>query len=648
MLRIYEDPDDRLGTVVQINCLANREAGVIVGHAPPSGLREALPQDLLLALGHRESAKRWPRTAGPAWTLARAWMAGFQVSHLIIYGAWRLTEKLVEMLREIAAVDGVDVNLVTLATMSDRLPSQLASLPADPVNVLLDGVGVPRPVADRASPGVGVRLPDGLPPLPPADITCFRTECEGCIDDRELWLQFVESFDSLTDSLSRQIGDASSADGLLELLEQQLRQARGNNEVLVRVRAFQIAALLEEWHVQIPLRDVGLATAMALNTDTANHPDWPLAANIEPQAQAIAALALATRRASEQLSAATIGDVDANAKTFDGEPIAPALRPAIRAQTWMQARRGMGEADPLFCTKNGKPLRVNAIRGVLDEISPEAFRASALGPTRLGRRLAQLVEITHVAADSELGGDDRATCGLLPSASYRSWVRENGGSTLNGDTGLPDGHGQDSGLDAPRAYRQAMEIATGFAEPPRWPSNRRSSALGAREHLDADSARLHSVLLQAGGGADRLSLLHGLQWSAQHLHTAERTLRTNLSGTAEVLAATVDGRLEVRVRTDPVTDAALAKVRRRDDCDRGLSPVGSRLLLQLLIGPREGVFIDRIELPPDIAQAAIEELHQRQLISTSANEGWIRLAPIARLNLRAWERERLPATFDFA
>ncbi|MEJ7786751.1 MAG: hypothetical protein WKF96_18265, partial [Solirubrobacteraceae bacterium] len=505
MLRIYEDPDDRLGTVVQINCLANREAGVIVGHAPPPGLREALPQDLLLGLGHRESAKLWPRTAGPAWTLARAWMAGFQVGHLIIYGAWRLTDRLVEILREIAAVDGVVVSLVNLATMRERLPPTLAGLRVDPVSLLLDEVHASRLSVDCRSPGDGVRIPDTLPPLPPADITCFRTECQGCVEDRELWLRFAEFFDSLTDTLSRQIGDAQSVDRILELLEEQLRQARGGNEVLVRVRAFQIAALLTGWHVRVPLRDVGLASAMALNTATANHQDWPLAANVEPQAQAIAALALATRRAVEQLSAATMGDIDVEIETFDDQPIAPALRPAIRAQIWMQRRRGRGEADPLFCTKNGKPLRVNTIRGVLDQISPVAYNASDLGPRRFARRLTELVGITRVAGPVDLGCDDeRAHRGLLPSASYRDWARVNGGSNLNSDTGLPDGVSPDSGLGAPcpRGCRQAMEVATGFTSPALWPGNRLFSALRAREHRDADGARLHSLLLQAGGGAD--------------------------------------------------------------------------------------------------------------------------------------------------
>jgi hypothetical protein len=397
-----------------------------------------------------------------------------------------------------------------------------------------------------------------------------------------------------------------------------------------------MAALLTGWHVRVPLRDVGLASAMALNTATANHQDWPLAANVEPQAQAIAALALATRRAVEQLSAATMGDIDLEIETFDDQPIAPALRPAIRAQIWMQRRRGRGEADPLFCTKNGKPLRVNTIRGVLDQISPVAYNASDLGPRRFGRRLTELVGITRVAGPVDLGCDDeRAHRGLLPSASYRDWARVNGGSNLNSDTGLPDGVSPDSGLGAPRGCRQAMEVATGFTSPALWPGNRLFSALRAREHRDAD-------------GADRLSLLKGLNWSALHLHTAERTLRRNLSGTAEVLAATVDGRLELRVRTDRETDGALAKVRKRDDCDRGLSALGSRLLLELLMGPREGVDIDELKLSPDLAQAAIEELHQRQLVSTSANEGWIRLEPRARANLRAWEREKLPGTVDCA
>ncbi|MEJ7785751.1 MAG: hypothetical protein WKF96_13175 [Solirubrobacteraceae bacterium] len=649
MLRLFEDADDRLGTVVQINCLANRQSGVIVGHAPPPGLRETLPQDLLLALGHRESARGWPRTAGPAWTLARAWMAGFQVGHLIIYGAWRLNDQLVATLSEVARADDVDVSLVNLATMRESLPAMLAGLPVDSVDTLIGEVAACCPPVDRQPPSTRVVLPEGLPPLPPADITCFKAECKGCIEDQELWFKFVQTLDALTDLAARELGETNSEDQVLRLLEEQLRQARDSNDVLVGVRAFQIAALTCGWHVRVPLRDVGFAIAMALNTAVANHQEWPLAPNVDPPAQALAALALGTRRSLEELSAVKIGDVGGRGHTLRDERIAPALRPAIRAQIWMQRTRGRSEVDLLFSTRSGTPMRLHTMRGVLDAISPAAFNASHLGPTRLHGRLAQIVDVTRVASDAVASGSDHeARRGLLPSAQYRNWVRTNGGSHLTANSGLPDVHSADALADSARGFRQAIEVATGFRDSPPWPSNRVFSAQRAHEHLDADGARLHSVLLQTGGGADRLSLLQGLHWSAQRLHTAERTLRTNLSGTAEILATTLDGRLELRVRTDRFADVAVEKIRKRDDCDRGLSAVAARLLLVLLDGSREGVAIDAIQLPHDVAQAAIEELDQRRLIQISANEGWIRLAGGLRTNLRGWEREPMPAAMDFA
>ena len=126
----------------------------------------------------------------------------------------------------------------------------------------------------------------------------------------------------------------------------------------------------------------------------------------------------------------------------------------------------------------------------------------------------------------------------------------------------------------------ANEAAIGFSNPPAWPSSFRSAAFRERrvdEHLAADGARLHSVLLQTGGGADRLGLLRGLRWSAERLHTAESTLRQQLSRTAEILAATLDGRLELRVRSDPETTPAGERILKLADRDHGLSPAGARL-----------------------------------------------------------------------
>lgn len=646
MLRVFEDPDDRLGTVVQINCLADRQAGVLVGHAAPRGLGAALPQDLLLALGHRDSARNWPGSSAAAWVLARAWMAGFQIGQLVVYGAWRLTDKLAATLSEIASVDGIDVSVVNLATMRPRLPCALAGLPVEPVTTLVDGAARSSRSTDRTVPRLPTPLPAGLPPLPPADFTCFRSECMGCIEGVGLWLLFRRAFDSLIDAALRRLGDADSPERVLDVLEEQLRQARDSNELLAGVRAFQVAALRSGWHVQIPLRDAALAIAMALNTATADH-EWPLASDARPQPQALAALAWATRRSAAELSAVTIGDIDPRCETCAGQRIDPTMRPPIRAQIWMQRHRARSDRDPLFCTSNGRRLRAHAIQVVLDSTAPTAFNTTELGPGTVRRSLAQIVDITRVATDpAEFDWSDERPWALLPSARYADWAIANGGSDFLERTGLPRGY--ELLANNGRGFAQAVSAATGFPSPPHWPRSDRSPTSRqrrTREHDRADAARLHSVLLQTGWGADRLSLIHGLDWSAERLHTAERTLREQLRGTAEILASTLDGRLELRVRSDDETAPAVQKILKRDHGDRGLSPTGARLLLELLGRPQHGVSLDDIQMPRDIAQAAIEELRQRRLIDI-ANHAWISLAQGVRSNLAGWEREPMPATHD--
>jgi hypothetical protein len=124
-IRLFEDPDDRLSTVVQINCLASRDRGVLVGHVPPGQHGAKLPQDLLVAMGHSPAAGDWPRSATTGWRAARAWMAGFEITELILYGAWRIKSPLARILADIARDDGIRVSLVTLASMERRLPAEL-------------------------------------------------------------------------------------------------------------------------------------------------------------------------------------------------------------------------------------------------------------------------------------------------------------------------------------------------------------------------------------------------------------------------------------------------------------------------------------------------------------------------------------------
>ena len=286
----------------------------------------------------------------------------------------------------------------------------------------------------------------------------------------------------------------------------------------------------------------------------------------------------------------------------------------------------------------------NPIQAVLDAAAPTAFNTTELGPSTVRRSLDRIVTITRVAMDSTAAEWVESSRALLPSASYIDWALANGGLDFLESTGLP--RGDELLANNGRGFARAVEAATGVPRQPGWPrGNRNPDVLEPRtvEHDRADAARLHSVLLQTGWGADRLSLIDGLEWSAQRLHTAEQTLRTQLSGTAEVLAATLDGRLELRVRSDAETAPAVHKILKRGHRDRDVSPAGARLLFELLRRPQRGVSLDDIDMPRDSAQAAIQELHQLRLIAVS-NHARVSLAQGVRSNLGGWEREPTPAS----
>lgn len=234
----------------------------------------------------------------------------------------------------------------------------------------------------------------------------------------------------------------------------------------------------------------------------------------------------------------------------------------------------------------------------------------------------------------------------LPSADYWDWALTHGGGALQDRTGLPDPGSEDVLARRAQGFVMATEAATGFSNPPAWPSSFRSAAFRERrvdEYLALGAARLHSVLLQTGGGADRLSLIHGLRWSADRLHAAESTLREQLSRTAEILAATLDGRLELRVRSDDESTPAVERILKRGDRDHGLSPAGARLLFELLEGPRIGIAIDEIQMPSEAAHAAIRELRQRGLIDVQ-QQALVALVGGVRTNLWGWEREPMRGT----
>jgi hypothetical protein len=347
----------------------------------------------------------------------------------------------------------------------------------------------------------------------------------------------------------------------------------------------------------------------------ANHRVWPWLTQADPKIQAMAALAWGTMCTSQEIAAATIGDIDAGCLAFKGNVLDPAMPPPIRAQIWLVRARHRGDSrDPLLPTRNGCHHRPKAISDILDAHQPTAFNATELGPTALRRSLCEIVVVHRLRGDANISGSTAARRTLLPSAQYWDWTfTHGGGARLQSLSGLPHD------ADGPRVrygngYRRAIQHATGSDEPPRWPPNDGWVAPGEAPDHAADAVRLHSVLLGVGGGADRHGIVRGLSWSLERLYEAEKVLRDHLQPTAEILAATLDGRLELRRQCDEATARAVETIQKRSDSDVGLSPAAAQLLLRVIEGPRV-----RVSHVPAVGRerfvlSAMNELRDRGLI----------------------------------
>ncbi len=160
---------------------------------------------------------------------------------------------------------------------------------------------------------------------------------------------------------------------------------------------------------------------------------------------------------------------------------------------WMRRRQGGTDDDPLLSTRNGVPLRIPAIRAALDAAAPTAFSAAELGTTTVRHELAALVDVSRVGLEVDVGLTDEASRSLLPSADYWDWALSHGGGALQDRTGLPDPGSADVLARRAQGFAMAKEAATGFSNPPAWPSSFRSAAFRGRrvdEYLAADGARL--------------------------------------------------------------------------------------------------------------------------------------------------------------
>lgn len=598
---VYVDRLDRMSTAGEVLGLGDRSRGIVTVQAAPAAFRAQLPRDVLVALGVDPDASDWPKVPQRRWPLARAWLAGFCITELIVYGAWRLTPQDVERLVQINA-DGVNVSCVTTRGLRRRLPVALRRLSPQPLEELLDRLAAcPRtPAAPTQVAHVGTRVP----PLPPADVFSFIPECIHTLrsgdDEREVMYVYRRSAADGDDYLRRR---GCTREAVLDLLERSIRESTGGNDLLVRLRAAQCAAFGQGWLVDVPLRALGPIAALATDTAPSSHPDWPLPGASHPRLQAAAALAFAMGSVDLNLTTVSIRHVDSDAAQVAGVDIDEHLRPAIRALRHLRRHsEGAPDASPddvyLFARTKGPP-QAWALREQLGAFYPQALAAAATSGLRW--RLDRLVSVSDIR--------ERATP-VVPESHRRA-----PGPVIN---------------DVEARFRQEWGISTGLTEDDRQLehtallSRAWSAGLGVESRDDSgpdrDPAVLHAVLLRAGGTADRRDLLRALDWGAHRLARARRRLSDRLAGTGESLTETALGTMEIRVRCDHKTTEAVERLQTRGSRDASLSPRAAYWLRRAIDGSRRGIGTDAFEDEHD--WAAFDELWSRGLVGSGDYESF--------------------------
>lgn len=182
------DPHDDANVTAALLAAHNPAAGRVTVHPTPStSSPSALAYDLLAALGRPVTRLAEEHVSGvaPAWQAAAAWVAGEQISQLVVLRAHRLALAGCQRLLELRRATGTRLVLAWHGrALSREVTRLLTDVPYQVSTTVADVAGTDTSITTPAGPACRSEV-DGpepelatatLPPLPEAEVTWFRAE----------------------------------------------------------------------------------------------------------------------------------------------------------------------------------------------------------------------------------------------------------------------------------------------------------------------------------------------------------------------------------------------------------------------------------------------------------------------------------------
>jgi hypothetical protein len=367
-----EDDQRMLDALARIHAPALGRVAVSLSPSPAS-LRH-VGFDILEALGKGCDLTGAGRNGTEVWSRALLWMVTNQVEELFVTRAQELKAGQTDELIKLAAGSGVRLWLIdqSVAVGKDRAQA-LERWPMQAISAE-DFLERWAEVATAPTPSASHRRP--LPPVPLDDFTSFRAACHDLLEPND-FERVDRAFLAGVRATERWL---KQRDGLAEAdVASHLRDAIENagtySEVLVRVRAAQVALFLTGWLLRVA-PDVLAASQEPRVRDE----PWVLEAIGEyctPRMTAAATLALCTRLTLQGLVELDVGDVDLQRSVIHTRAGAvqleePSMR-LVRAQALERRLQGGEDDEPLFLHSRGTGVRSEEMirwtdRGVSDSL----------------------------------------------------------------------------------------------------------------------------------------------------------------------------------------------------------------------------------------------------------------------------------------
>lgn len=350
---LVTQPGDTPEALAQIEQRGGPGADAVVVLPTPS-IRDRfwVYRDLLRALGSDPDVHGAPRSAGKLFDQAVGRLMASSAHHLVVARAHMVPSGLLLDWAEAAAICGKRVWLVAQVELLRRSLSDMVNhhgLQVIPFEEFLEAV--PEAPTPDASPDQ-VRFPV----VPRTEFPLFLATCQTTLGADE-FTRVEEVFAGTHADAAALIDDGGRDEAAIApFLREQVRRSSCTDEVIVRVRAAQVAAFTRGLHVQVRIEAVVASSEWAPPPGLGSLEVRDLSSLGRTHDAAAAVLALASGASGERLSRLDVADVARDGATVrvGGAVVVipPMGRELVAAQRATRLLQGGGPGAPLF-TKSG-------------------------------------------------------------------------------------------------------------------------------------------------------------------------------------------------------------------------------------------------------------------------------------------------------